>query len=401
MAYAPGYGTYPGANTGMDAAAALRTALLGADSSGYTPDNSSSVNGKPSIYDVQRRQALAKQLLANQAPAVNPLGVIANGLAGALSGYENKEASTEQQLGFTDANQQLAQALKGGTGDPATFASAVGNPFLPAPAAGAANDYMQNQMALDKPVPISGYDTGVLNQHTGEVTPIEGGNNSLSPDALSMAAEQYLAGDKSVLSGYARNPMMKAQLVNAIANLASSRGMDGGAIAAQASAYGGNVAAQKAAGTRAAQVGMAASEANQMAGLALDASKNVPRGSFVPWNQAIQMFQSGTSDPNLAKFVAATTSLVNAYARAVSPVGQPTDSQRAHAEQMLNNAQSPEAYAAVISQMQKEMVAALNAPAEISNQLKANVGGGSPPTSSTPAGASTVLTYNPATGQLE
>lgn len=200
---------------------------------------------------------------------------------------------------------------------------------------------------------------------------------SLSPEALDLISTQYLAGDKSAISGYARNANMRAQIANAVAAKANAAGMDGKAVAAEISAYGGNVAAQRSAGTRAAQVGMAASEANKMADIALTASKAVPRGSFVPWNAAMNAVATGTSSPEMAKFVTATTSLVNAYARAVSPLGAPTDAMRAHAEQMLNTAQGPEAYAAVIAQMKQEMQAALNAPAEISSSLKSSITGDS------------------------
>jgi hypothetical protein len=186
---------------------------------------------------------------------------------------------------------------------------------------------------------------------------------------------QFLSGDRQAIVGYARNPAMKAQLVNRIAEMAGAMGMDGRKIAAELSAYAGNVAGQRSAGTRAAQVGMAASEANQMADIALEASNNVPRSAFVPWNVAMNAVRTGTSSPEMAQFVTATTSLVNAYARAISPLGAPTDAMRQHAEEMLNTAQSPEAYAAVIAQMKKEMEAALNAPAEISTRLKQGVAG--------------------------
>lgn len=244
------------------------------------------------------------------------------------------------------------------------------------------------------PVAIGPYTTGFHDFATGQNTPVtygDGSTNGLLPDdTLHMIAQQYLSGDKSVITGYGRSPILRSQIMNAITSEAQSQGMDGKAIAAQLSAYGGNVAAQKAAGTRAAQVGIASSEANQMADIALDASSKVPRGNFVPWNQATQAVQAGTSSPELAQFVAATTSLINAYARAVSPVGAPTDSQRQHAYDMLNTAQSPEAYAAVIAQMKKEMTAALNAPAEVSNRLKGDITGNSPASTPAPAATQTV-----------
>jgi hypothetical protein len=207
----------------------------------------------------------------------------------------------------------------------------------------------------------------------------QSGSGGLSPEALDILSTQYLAGDKSAIQGFSRNATMRSQIANAIAAKANAMGMDGKAIAADISAYGGNVAAQRAAGTRAAQVGMAASEADKMADIALQASDAVPRGAVVPWNALQNAVRTGTSSPEMAAFVTATTSLVNAYARAVSPLGAPTDAMRQHAEQMLNTAQSPEAYKAVIMQMKREMDAALNAPAEISNQLKSNITGAPTP----------------------
>ena len=79
----------------------------------------------------------------------------------------------------------------------------------------------------------------------------------------------------------------------------------------------------------------------------------------------VQAYQTGTSSPELARFVAATNSLVNSYVRAVSPSGVPTDSMREHAYSMLNSAQSPKAYSAVTSIMQDEMKAAMAAPDQV------------------------------------
>lgn len=206
----------------------------------------------------------------------------------------------------------------------------------------------------------------------------------LDPATLDQIATQYLAGDKSAAVGFGRSPTARAQIANAIAAKAASMGIDGTDIAAQMAAYQGNLAGQRTAGVKGANVSIAADEANQMADIALEASKGVPRGSFVPWNKAMNMVATNTSSPELAKFVTATTSLVNAYARAVSPVGVSTDAARQHAYDMLNVAQGPDAYAAVIAQMKKEMSAALSAPKDVSERLKENITGGGT-TDATPA----------------
>lgn len=271
------------------------------------------------------------------------------------------------------------------------------------------NKMHMGQMSNAGGILIDGKTYGSLPDGWKVGTVSQSGSGGLSPEALDIISTQYLAGDKSAIQGFSRNATIRAQLANAIAAKADTMGMDGKAIAAEVSAYGGNVSAQRAAGTRAAQVGMAASEANQMADIAVEASQAVPRGSLMAWNAMRNAVRTGTSSPEMAAFVTATTSLVNAYARAISPLGAPTDAMRQHAEEMLNTAQSPQAYEAVIDQMKKEMVAALNAPTEISERLKKQVTGtdhetASPATmpGSAPAPVQTtapVRAVNPQTGQ--
>ncbi len=276
------------------------------------------------------------------------------------------------------AGTALTEAIRRKKGEDPQYFN-VGDGTIVAAQNGKATPIYQGSQTQKQGAAPSGYrwtkDSGLEPIPGGPADPASA--QGLTPESLDLIASQYLAGDKSAITGYARNANMRAQIANRIAQMADEQGMDGKAIAAEVSAYGGNVAAQRSAGTRAAQVGMAASEANQMADIALQASQKVPRGAFVPWNTAMNAVATGTSSPEMAQFVTATTSLVNAYARAVSPLGAPTDAMRAHAEQMLNTAQGPEAYAAVIAQMKKEMEAALNAPAEVSKRLKEGITGGS------------------------
>jgi hypothetical protein len=89
----------------------------------------------------------------------------------------------------------------------------------------------------------------------------------------------------------------------------------------------------------------------------------------VPINQLSQYLGKQSSYPELAAFAQANESLVNGYVRAISPTGVPTDLVRKHAYNALTTAQGPEAYAAVLEVMQKEMQAALNAPDQVRAQL--------------------------------
>jgi len=141
--------------------------------------------------------------------------------------------------------------------------------------------------------------------------------------------------------------------------------MSGAQIATKIAEFSGLQSAERAVGTRTANVEMAVSELNRVMPLALQASKAVNRGKFVPLNTAIQAIQRGSSDPALARFVAANTTLANVYARAISPTGVPTVSGNEHARDMLGTAPSQEAYEAVVGQMQKEAEAAEAAPGDV------------------------------------
>lgn len=109
---------------------------------GYTADVA------PSVYDVQRRQALAKQLLENQVQNAGPWGALANTLAGIGSGYQNKYAAEEAQQGLTDANSKLGSLLAGEDVSPGDLITAGGNPFLPDSETGLVSDLIKRKMGI-------------------------------------------------------------------------------------------------------------------------------------------------------------------------------------------------------------------------------------------------------------
>ena len=55
--------------------------------------------------------------------------------------------------------------------------------------------------------------------------------------------------------------------------------------------------------------------------------------------------------------------IINTYARAINPNGQPTVADKEHAREMLNTAMGPDKYNAVLDQMQQEIDMAHNSPA--------------------------------------
>src|SRR5579863_5830120 len=136
----------------------------------------------------------------------------------------------------------------------------------------------------------------------------------LSDDAATLAAQRLLSGDTTALYNVGRGIQGSRNLtkiLNLYAEMAKEQGMSGSDIANRIAEFQGLKAGERTAGTRAAQVSLAANEAVKMADLALQASAAVPRGQFVPLNQAQLAVEKGTSDPAVARFVAANNSFVN------------------------------------------------------------------------------------------
>jgi hypothetical protein len=94
-------------------------------------------------------------------------------------------------------------------------------------------------------------------------------------------------------------------------------------------------------------------EIEQTIPLLREASANLPRGQFVPWNKLQQMGQAADSDPKLKEFKAYMTSLSNAYDM-LSARGGTDAEKRAHNRELFNTADSPEALEGVLKAVQNE-----------------------------------------------
>lgn len=199
------------------------------------------------------------------------------------------------------------------------------------------------------------------------------GEPTLDDETLTAMAEQYLAGDKSVFQNLGRGAQGAANVValrKRVAEVAKEAGMTPDQIALAQSEFMGMGAAQRSLGTRSANFGLAEKEAYAMADLVTQASAKVPRTQFMPINKAIIAYENNTGDPEARQFGAALNSFINAYARAVSPVGTPTVSDKDHARSMLSTADSHEALTAIMDQLKREMDAAGAAPGAVQKQMR-------------------------------
>jgi len=124
---------------------------------------------------------------------------------------------------------------------------------------------------------------------------------------------------------------------------------------------------------------LAAAEAQKTFPLVRQASSALGRSQFVPVNRAIQAAQTNTGDPRVIALGTALNTSVNAYARAISPSGTPTVSDKEHARELLSTANTPEQLEAVLGMMEKEMSAARQAPKEVMAGQRERISGKSAP----------------------
>lgn len=88
---------------------------------------------------------------------------------------------------------------------------------------------------------------------------------------------------------------------------------------------------------------------------ALEASKALPRGQYVPLNKLIQKGEIMSSDPRLVEFGMANLQLAEHWARAMNPTGVMRESDRDKALMFLDTGYSNNTYERAVMQLQKQI----------------------------------------------
>ena len=224
-----------------------------------------------------------------------------------------------------------------------------------------------------------------------QTRPSIAGAGAFTPQTLEFTAKQYLAGDRQAAQGFARNATARIALQNAIVEEATKQGLGPREVAAKMADFAGIMAGSRAVGQRAANISLAATEAQEMLDIVKEQSSQFPRGSFVPWNMALRAYESGTGSPEIAAFGASVNALVNVYARAINPTGVPTVSDKEHARAVLNTVQSQEQVDAVLGIIRRELEIAKRAPATVRKATSSSITG--PEKSSTTNGGASVSNW--------
>lgn len=228
---------------------------------------------------------------------------------------------------------------------------------------------------------LVGPDGKVLYQNTPK--------SGFDDDTANNLADRVLAGESGVLTGLGRGAQGAeniAKVQGIVAQKMAAQNMPADAIAKAKTEIAGKMQEQRTLGSATASNTLYGDTAAAAMDTALKASAAVPRSNWKPLNVVANMGMNAYSDPAYGAFLAANNTLVNEYAKATTPVGSPTDSQRAHAFEMLNTADGPEKYDTVVRMMHKEIENTHSAIGLAHQQLKSG-DGAIPPLQTPPPGA--------------
>lgn len=204
------------------------------------------------------------------------------------------------------------------------------------------------------------------------------GSGLIEPEVLIFMAQQALAGDKSVYTNIGRGAQGAenlAALRQEVMRQASARGLGGSDLAALNAEFAGLQAGERTLGNRTANIEMAANEARNLMPLVLEASARVPRTQYPSLNALLLAADQGTGGENVVTFGVAVNGLINTYARAISPTGVPTVSDKDHARELLSKAWSAGQVKAAVAQMDKEIVAAQKSPGQVRGAFRSAISG--------------------------
>jgi hypothetical protein len=120
-------------------------------------------------------------------------------------------------------------------------------------------------------------------------------------------------------------------------------------------------AGARTAGTASANIAIASDEASRMINVTRQFISAVNPTEFPSLNAVKNAVQKGTGDQNIVRLNTSLNALINSYARAINPRGQPTVSDKNHARDIINSAMSEGQLGAALDVMKLEMDAALKA----------------------------------------
>lgn len=304
---------------------------------------------------------------------------------------ENQRAQRDFQRQELDFRKSEATARREGEAVPAGFMrDTTGGSFAPGAGGYEGQGPFKSEVGL-KPIPGGPQDPSYI--ESSAKAKLAGGEGLLDPDTLKAMAQQARAGDTSVMTNLGRGAQGAANVIALRAEIArqnAGAGEGGTEQAMRNAEFFGTKSGQRTLGNRQANIELAATEFTQVLPVVQKASEAVDRTRYPKLNQVIQSFEKGTGDPNIVAFGGGINTLINLYARAISPTGTPTVSDKDHAREILDKAWSQGQFNAAVGMMKQEVDAALQSPTKVRDEMRKRFTGGRPgaASSASPSSAS-------------
>jgi hypothetical protein len=287
--------------------------------------------------------------------------------------------NTTSRLQGLQAQQAIEQAFLEKGAPPSVARAAARDPKV---LAIAGPQYLGEQL---KTVP---YGTSLVDQHGNEVYKNDTGSQELDQRTLEAMAHQYRAGDTTVMQNLgrgqqgARNIVLLRQEITR-QNAESGRSGEGQAIVN--AEFQGVKSGQRVMGAKQANIDMAATEFEKVLPIVQSVSDKIDRTQYPSLNKVIQAYQQGTGDPNIVQLGSGINSLINIYARAISPNGQSTVHDKIAAREILDKAWANGQFDAAVGIMKREISAAKESPNAVRSEARQRFLGGQGPMDATSA----------------
>jgi hypothetical protein len=193
---------------------------------------------------------------------------------------------------------------------------------------------------------------------------------TLDKESADLIASQYLAGDRMAAAGFARSAQNMAMIRKSIAEQAKAQNLTGPEIAMRIAEFHGIMSAETTVGRRLGTIEMFANETRRVIEVAKKASKDVPRGEFIPFNEALLAFETKTGDTKVVALGSALNAVINTYAKAINGGQQGTVNDKEHAREIVQLAYSDKQMDAVFNILEQELAAAQAAPGDVKQGLR-------------------------------
>jgi hypothetical protein len=358
----------------------------------------------PQIYQQGRDRAVTQQTLAGlgQGGTIDPIPLIQSGIPSlaqlglSVKNHQDELARQAARDKVSDSHWSASYALQkraAERADDPTPANFVRDPNAPGgyrPIGPADPAYLEQVAAAKAKAAAQVPPDGFTRSPDGALAPIPGGPQDpeyqgkvaaakRGPDAtfddetIGEMAKQARAGDTSVFTNIGRGaqgPENLARLRKEIVRQNKEDGVSGSEQALRNAEFFGVKAGQRTIGTKGANIEMAATEFNQVLPVVQQASAAVSRTNYPDLNKIIQAGQAKTGDANVVKLGGGVNTLINLYARAISPTGSPTVSDKDHAREILSAAWSQGQFDAAVGMMQQEIKAALASPEKVRDEMR-------------------------------